>query len=270
MQKFIIARDVKISYYKTGIGNPVVLLHGFGEDATIWDGLHKELEGHYTTIRVDLPGTGGSEFSENDSSMDSMAAMVQQILEIEEIPNCVMLGHSMGGYVALAFAKNYPQSLSAIGLIHSTAFADSETMRETRKKSIAFIENYGAARYLQQTLPNLFAPKFVKEHRDVVDEQIRKSSYISKETLIAYIKAMMHRNESIDWLKEAGLPVLFIIGKEDYAVAFLTSMQQCHLPKISYIHILKDTGHMGMLENGILLNKMVLEFLEKINEQQFF
>jgi pimeloyl-ACP methyl ester carboxylesterase len=241
------------------------LLHGFGEDFTIWDNLAKQLT-NYTCIIPHLPGTGNSCNEPSLATIPSCSAIVQHILAQEKVTSCTILGHSMGGYIALHFATIYPTYLKALGLIHSTATADTEEKKLARTKSIAFIDANGTAPFLQQSTPNLFAPIFVHNSAAWLKQYITKINYLNQAILTSYLKTMMERQENLSFIQNTNLPILFVIGKEDAAVPLSISMQQCHLPKKSYISILKNVGHMSMYEQPEQLHKIVAEFLKDVNK----
>ncbi|MBO9561317.1 MAG: alpha/beta hydrolase [Niastella sp.] len=261
-EKFIDIDGRALFYRVIGTGAPVVLLHGFAEDGTVWQHQIEALEAKYRLIVPDLPGSGRSGMSE-DMSMEGLAAAVKQIVT-DEVPGdepFVMIGHSMGGYVTLAFAELYPDRLKGIGLFHSTAYADSEEKKATRQKGIEFILQHGAALFIQQTTPNLFSPSFKQENAAVVQEFIERYSNFSAESLVQYYKSMMDRPDRTAVLEKSTYPVLFIAGEYDTAVPPDHAMQQCHLPLLSYIHLLKHSAHMGMLEEQGLSNKFLADFL---------
>lgn len=263
-EKFIDIDSHPLFYRVTGAGKPVVLLHGFAEDGTIWEHQADALQGKYRLIIPDLPGSGRSAISQ-DMSMEGLAASVKQILE-DELPNeepVVMIGHSMGGYITLAFAEKYPEQLSGIGLFHSTAYADTEEKKVTRQKGIEFMLQHGADLFIRQTSPNLFAPSFKKDHPAVVQEIIERYSNFSTESLVQYYESMMIRPDRTNVLKASTWPVLLIAGEHDIAIPAEHIMQQSYLPSLSYIHLLRHSAHMGMLEEQGLSNRFLADFLAK-------
>lgn len=135
MQKKAAKGPLTVSYTSVGKGKPVVLIHGFGEDHRIWHKQLPSLQTNHNVLLPDLPGTGAS-VPFHDLSIESMADAVLLMLEEEQIDRCIMLGHSMGGYVTLAFAEKYPERLQAFGLIHSTAYADSEEKKKPAKNQL--------------------------------------------------------------------------------------------------------------------------------------
>lgn len=256
----------QIHYQYEGSGPAVVLLHGFGEDSTIWD-FQKVLANQFTLLIPDLPGSGNSEMIA-DMSLEGLAEVVYTILKHENVNKCVLIGHSMGGYVALAFAEKYEQMLSGLGLFHSSAFADTAEKIETRKKGITFITEQGAAEFLKTTSPNLYSPATKEKHPALITEQVEAMSGITKEALVAYYEAMIQRPDRTVVLRELTVPVLFVLGEWDTAVPLQTGLAQCHLPQIASIHLLSGSGHMGMVEEPELstgiLQKFVTETLSML------
>lgn len=249
-----------MNYRQTGNGAPVLLIHGFGEDSRIWEQQETFLSGFCRLIIPDLPGTGQSG-PEPGLSMESMAAGLLAILEREEIDTCTLLGHSMGGYISLAFAELYPDRINALGLLHSSAFADEDSKKQTRRKSIEFIKKQGSAAFLETSTPNLFAEQNRIPMADQIQALTDRHRYMQPEVLIAFTEAMIARPDRTHILKNAGFPVLFIVGKGDQAVPFSASMQQVYLPELSYIYILDKSGHMGMLEETPAFNLAIQEFI---------
>jgi pimeloyl-ACP methyl ester carboxylesterase len=174
-----------------------------------------------------------------------------------------LIGHSMGGYIALAFANKYVAYLSALGLFHSSAFADSEEKKETRKKGIEFIREHGAFEFLRTSTPNLFSPLSKDEKPELIDGFIRSLSNFSTASLVKYYVAMMQRPDRTELLKTIGLPVLLIMGEYDNAVPLQDGLKQAHMPEKSYIHILHQSGHMGMLEEPDNSNHILKQFLSE-------
>jgi len=260
MNKEIQIAGKKIFYRVTGKGNPVMLVHGFGEDGTVWKNQLEFLKDKFRIIIPDLPGSGKSELIEN-SSIEDMAEVLHQIIHEEDIDHCVMIGHSMGGYITLAFAEMYWNHLTAFGLFHSSAYADSKEKITTRQKGIEFINEHGAFAFLKTATPNLFSPLTKAENPGLIDKQINSLDNFSPAALVSYYEAMISRPDRTAILLQATVPVLFIIGKYDNAVPPEDSLQQCHLPEKSYIHMLNRSGHMGMLEEPQQSNQILEKFL---------
>jgi pimeloyl-ACP methyl ester carboxylesterase len=260
MESVLIIDGKEVFCRDSGSGKPVMLVHGFGEDGTIWENQVPALEKQFRVIIPDLPGSGRSALTD-DVSMEGMAEVLKQVLDELGITSCVMIGHSMGGYVALAFAEKYDEYLQALGLFHSTSFADNEEKINARQRGIEFIHENGAAKFIEQTTRNLFSDTFKAQHPDTVQEIIDRFTNFLPQSLVRYYEAMINRPDRTGLLRSWQKPALFIMGLHDKAVPMEQTLQQCHLPVLSYIHILKDSGHMGMLEESETSRGLLVDFL---------
>ncbi len=264
MQKSIRFRGESISYEVKGAGLPVMLVHGFTEDHRIWDLLLVGMEDKYYGILPDLPGSGRSVFNRDLTELKDFAEALYAITDAENISRMVLIGHSMGGYISLAFAEKYPDKLSGLGLFHSSSYADSPEKKESRDKNIQFIQKNGSALFVGQAIPGLFSDEFKSEHPEEIRRLVSLYANFEQESLVQYLHAMKQRPVTSEVLKSIDKPVLFIMGKEDKAVPLKDALEQCHLPQVSYIHILTHTAHMGMIENTSLCNSFIDQFLEQI------
>ena len=302
MNKQIEITGKKIFYRLYGEGKPVMLVHGFGETGDVWKSQVAFLKGSFQLIVPDLPGSGQSEMVD-DMSMEGMAEILKIIVEKETKPGphqtstdrggvantksqlleesvseedlpsevapsggfrrAAMIGHSMGGYITLAFAKKYPQYLTAFGLFHSSAYADSEEKKAFRKKSIEFILKNGAFEFLKTSTPNLFSPSSLDKKPELIEGFIRSLNNFSAPALVSYYEAMMKRPDHTTLLKTTTLPVLFVLGEYDNAVPLQDGLTLSYLPEKSYIHILHQSGHMGMLEEENKSNELLKKFLSE-------
>ncbi len=271
--KIFTYQSSQIFYRTIGNGKPVILIHGFAEDGEVWRNQIEFLKDHLYLIIPDLPGSGRSEMI-TDMSIESMAEVIKELITLEvpkfplqgfpdkgtnEVQGVTMIGHSMGGYITLAFAEKYPDLLSSIALVHSSAFADNEEKKANRLKSIEFVKKNGAYEFLKAVIFDLFTENWAANNQQIVDLQIEKSKSFADESIIAYYQAMIDRPDRSHVLKNFNKPILFIIGEHDKAVPFQQSMQQCYLPSISYIHILRNSAHTGMLEETDKLNQALLQ-----------
>ena len=221
-------------YTVSGNGIPVMLVHGFGEDGSIWEKQREALEQFCKLIIPDLPGSGKSERLE-EGSMEIFADVLQSIVDAENINSLVMIGHSMGGYITLAYAEKYGSKLTGFGLFHSSAYADDPEKVETRRKGIRFIRDNGASKFLEQAIPGLFSEKTRIERPEIVQEIISRYTNFEAESLVQYYESMIARPDRTKVLTDSNLPVLFILGKYDNAVPLNKGLEQTHLPDICYI-----------------------------------
>ena len=248
----IMIRDIelqgkKIHISDAGKGKAIVLLHGFLEDLSMWEYFSAKLSADYRVIAIDLPGFGESESLGKKHSMGNMAALVNEVLEYLSIDRCVMIGHSMGGYVSLAFAAQYPGRLSGFGLFHSHALADTPEAKENRDRAIAVV-NSDHGKYIFNFFPELFAEENVDHFRDEIVALQRKAAKTNPRSIIAALAGMRDRNSSLEVLINAKVPVLFILGKKDSRIPFQATLAQASLPPTSQILVLDNVGHMGYLE----------------------
>jgi pimeloyl-ACP methyl ester carboxylesterase len=244
---------------------PLVLIHGFAEDGRIWDGQVAALKEVCQLIIPDLPGSGRSSALSGETSMEELAESILALLAAENIRQAILVGHSMGGYIALAFAEKYPGRLSGFGLFHSTAYPDSEEKKAMRRKSNEFIRKHGAVPFIQQSTPNLFAEATRERHADLVSKIVDRYSGFDPASLIRYYDAMIARPDRTAVLKQAVQPVLFVIGGKDSTLPLETSLQQAQMPALSSIHILEEAGHMGMLEEPEQSNTILGDFVDLVN-----
>ncbi|HUS01040.1 MAG TPA: alpha/beta hydrolase [Chitinophagaceae bacterium] len=257
--KFIQYQNKKIYYKLYGNGKPVVLLHGIPVNCNVWNDLAVSLQNDFLIITPDIPGSGRSEMLEGESvSIEDYAEAIKAILDKENISQCTMIGHSMGGYITLAYAEKYSGSLNGLGLFHSTAYADDEEKKQIRRKAIEFIKANGAYSFLKTSTPNLFAGK---EHFKEMNEIIEEGKNFNADALIQYYKAMINRAGRTHVLKSFDKPVLFIIGEKDSVIPLQAALEQSHLPVMSDVNIL-DTGHMAMIEESSKSQLIVKSFLQ--------
>jgi pimeloyl-ACP methyl ester carboxylesterase len=276
------SQPITLFYRDTGTGIAVVLLHGFAEDGATWDNLAGPLSAHCRLIIPDLPGSGrssalpsprsaspsGSTPSAATPSIEDLAAAIASLLDNLGIDKCIMIGHSMGGYIALAFAEKYPDRLTALGLFHSTAYPDSEEKKAIRRKSIEFIRKNGADLFIRQSTPALFGQYTHQHHPQLIDAMIDRYIGFSPDTLIAWYQAMITRPDRTAVLRGFHGPVLFIIGEEDTIIPLQSSLEQSHLPSVSHIHLVKNAGHEGMHETPGPCNDILYDFINFVQQYE--
>ncbi|HQH19360.1 MAG TPA: alpha/beta hydrolase [Bacteroidales bacterium] len=241
----------RINYNVEGtLGNKtIVFLHGFTESLDIWDKFSTDLSIHHKVICIDLPGHGKSECIGEIHKMEEMAEVVKMVLDQESVTNCVIIGHSMGGYVSLAFAEKYSDMLKGLGLFHSSPFADTPEGKQDRARVIEVIKK-NHSNFLMNFIPDLFAPDNRKKYEDEINSLIKKAVLMTGESIIAAQRGMMERKDKSNVLTEVLYPVLFIAGKMDTRIPFEKVTQMIILPKDATSLLLHDVGHMGYIESS--------------------
>jgi pimeloyl-ACP methyl ester carboxylesterase len=261
----------QLAYKVYGKGKPVILLHGYGEDSQIWENQIAFLSVHCLLIIPDLPGSGKSFITPKgleqwlpNMRIESLAQSINELLIVENLTTCILLGHSMGGYISLAFAQLYPSKILGLGLIHSTAYADGDEKKIVRQKSIQFLKENGGYTFFKASMPNLFGKKFKATQAAVIEQLVEKTKAFETRILIAYTQAMMQRTNKTAVLKLALFPVLFVAGPEDIAAPLTDIQAQATVPIKSYLNVIEGVGHMGMLEAPQEMNHHLSRFIHLI------
>jgi pimeloyl-ACP methyl ester carboxylesterase len=251
-----------IAFSKFGSGPPVILLHGFPMHSGVWEKFARELARDYTVYTPDLPGFGKSPLPAGGFSIEGIASRMNDWIKENRIYSPAVIGHSMGGYVALNMVLQSPLSFSALGLFHSTATEDSAEKKESRTKVMQFVDDNGVLAFTSNFIPPLFADQnhpgipFVKEI----------TVQATADAVKGYTRAMRDREDTREVLKAFGGPILIIGGEVDKGIPSESLREQGELNPMISVHILPDTGHMGMVERPDETLQLVREFLRKIDQ----
>ena len=243
-----------VSYQITGAPSSLpalVLLHGFLEDSRMWDGLIKDFEKLGSVIRIDLPGHGQSGNFSEVHSMEDMADVVHEVSSVLGLKKPVVLGHSMGGYVALAYAELY-ENIGGLGLFFSTPYADSQARKMMRDKAEALVvQNRNA--FIRAAIPQLFSAELRSGLREVIAQQIDYSLEMSVEGVVAAIGGMKSRVDRTRLLidppkslqpKRIGV----FAGESDTVIPIASVREWIDAPGVGYKFI-SSHGHMGHLSD---------------------
>lgn len=243
----------------------LVLLHGFMENTTIWKYMEPFLSDKFTIIKIDLPGHGKSDIIAEVQSMELMADAVKEVCDHLQISNFHLLGHSMGGYISLAYAEKYPKDLKTMTLFFSTYFADDEEKKKTREKSLRIIKE-AFPNYAKAGIPNLFN----SNEFDVLESEIDFAKEVALSTnnmgALASTKGMIERTDKSKVMENFEGKILVIAGKHDNAVRTSATIE--NLPDSTNIKsYVLDCGHNGHLEKpsicGEIINTELLHNLPK-------
>ncbi|MCB0640910.1 MAG: alpha/beta hydrolase [Phaeodactylibacter sp.] len=237
----------QVVYEQTGEGPDLVLVHGFCEDRRMWADFQQPFTQQYRVLTFDLPGFGESSIA-GKLSIQNFAELLKALLDELKITSCVLLGHSMGGYIGVAFAELYPDMLSGLGFFHSHVYADTEEKKSALSKSVEFVERNGSVPYVGQVIPSLFAEAFAQANPDLIADLVTEAHAYPAAGVINALEAMRDRPDRSAVLKELDIPVLFILGKEDQAIPYEASITQTVLPQIAQVELMEHVGHMGMFE----------------------
>lgn len=249
-----------LSYRKEGSGDTVVLIHGFPDDSELWREVMPMLSKQFAVIVPDLPCSGGSTYKGEQLTIDLLADSIKAILDHEGINKAVFVGHSMGGYVALAIADKFRNLVSGLSLVHSTPVADDEEKKIIRKKAIDIIEKGGKSAFIRQMIPNLFSDVTTNKRKELVEYQIHKGEMLSEQCLTAFYNAMIIRPDRVNVLKNGTFPVMWVLGKDDLITPLTAVMQHCIHANVNFVYTYTDCGHMSMLEYPTNLANDVEDF----------
>ena len=247
-------KNINIHYTEIGKGKAIVLLHGFLENSSMWNEISAELSKKYRVICIDLLGHGETENLGYIHTMEMQAELVKAVLNHLNLRKYILIGHSMGGYVALAFAKLFPKNVKGISLMNSTALPDTQEKKINRDRAI-FAVKKNHKTFIRIAIPLLFSEKnrttFVSEITQVTNEALK----ISPQGIIAALEGMKIRENLTTIYTNTNFPIQLIIGKQDPALAYETLISQVENTSVDIIEF--PDGHMSHFENT---NTLILAF----------
>ncbi|MEQ9299902.1 MAG: alpha/beta hydrolase [Cyclobacteriaceae bacterium] len=245
---------------ESGKGQPIILLHGFCENHHIWDSLASQLATQFRVLGVDLPGFGDSPLlPEKYTSLDDVADALAEELTYRKVGPAFVVGHSLGGYVALALAELYPELLQGIALVNSTTFGDSQDKKRTRDKVITFIAKHGVVPFINQFVEGIF---YQKENFHEPYETVKAMGLsCSEEILIRYTAMMRDRIDRTFLLQQSTIPAMVIAGAEDSIVLVGQSQEMIDCLPEAHGTMLHSCGHMAMYEQPEKLYGHLVDFI---------
>jgi len=232
---------VSLYYEERGSGTPVVLLHGFPLDHTIWNPVVPLLEIHARLILPDLRGHGKSPLGQANSIRE-MAEDVAVLLDMLDIPRAILVGHSMGGYVALAFARAHPHRLAGLGLVASQAESDTPEKQRGRYNTAADVRKHGLRKLAEGISQKLSAQPGLMETIRQIILQANPAGVVSA------LIAMAERPDATDWLGEIRVPAVVIAGEADALMPPDRAVTLEQLLPHSWRVSLPGVGHLPMME----------------------
>lgn len=259
--EYLIYLNHKIAYTDEGKGKVIVLLHGFLESKEIWEHFIQKLSKHHRVIAIDLPGHGKTDKFYKKHSMEMMARVVKSILDKLEIKKCIVAGHSMGGYVTLAFAELFPKSLKGFALINSTSYEDSIEKKADRLRAIELIKK-DRLNYISDLINKLFAHENLKKFHDEIEKCKAIARHTLKDGAIAALHGMRERKDRTSALMDANCPVFFVYGIKDIVIPFEKNVPLSLLPHKHKVSITEASGHMTFIEDADTTYKRFREFIK--------
>lgn len=264
MGKLFTYNSGQIHFTDQGKGVIIMLIHGYLETSEIWSNFAKRLSENFRIITVDLPGHGKSENADKVLTMDHMASILAKLLEYLNIKKVFLTGHSLGGYVTLAFADIYPDMLSGYCLLHSHPFADDSGKIEKRKTEAGVVEKGKKDWFIPGSITKLYATSNLHKFSEPVKRSIEIALKVPDETIVAVLKGMIARPSRVSTMESGKVPYLWILGAMDNLINCEEIQSRVRIPKNAEVIVLKNTGHMGFIEEEDLSVKIITEFFKKL------
>ena len=255
--KTLLYKNTKISYTDSGEGTAIVLLHGFLENKKMWQDYVALFSENYRVITIDLLGHGESDCLGYVHSMEDNANVVHEVLEHLHIQRATIVGHSMGGYVGLAFAELYPNEINKLVLLNSTSKEDSAEKKLNRTRAIKAVkQNY--VNFVSLAIANLFSEnnrtRLAKEIEQVKTEALKTPL----QGIVASLEGMKIRKDRESLLKQNLFPTLLVLGKKDPVLNYDESISQIENTTAELVSF--EDGHMSQIENKEELKTILLHF----------
>ncbi|MCK8142350.1 alpha/beta hydrolase [Flavobacterium sp. I-SCBP12n] len=254
-------KNTQISYSDVGKGTAIVLLHGFLENKTMWDFYVPEFAKKNRVITIDLLGHGESECLGYVHSMEDHADAVYAVLSELRIRKAFFVGHSMGGYVALAFAELYPEYIKGIVLLNSTAKADNEERKINRDRAVKAVKQ-SFVNFISLSIANLFSENNRERLALEIDKVKKEALKTPLQGIVASLEGMKIRTDREHVLHLSTFPILMVLGEKDPVLPYHETSKQIEQTKVELITY--ADGHMSYIENQENLLKVLIAFFKKI------
>ena len=259
--KQILFKNTNISYSDSGKGTAIVLLHGFLENKGMWDFYIPEFAKKNRVITIDLLGHGETECLSYVQTMEDNADAVHAVLSELRIRKAIFVGHSMGGYVALAFAELYPDTIKGLVLLNSTASADSEERKTNRDRAIKVVK-HSFMNFISLSIANLFSESNRERLASAIENVKKEALKTPLQGIVASLEGMKIRQDREVLLHLTPYPKLMILGEKDPVLNYEETKQQIENTAVKLVTF--PDGHMTHIENQDQLLIVLLAFFKSI------
>jgi pimeloyl-ACP methyl ester carboxylesterase len=259
MQKSLTFKNATISFSDQGTGTAVVLIHGFLENTTMWKNVVPEISKRNRVVTIDLLGHGKTDCLGSIHTMELFAETITALLKELRIRKCILVGHSLGGYIALAFAEKHPQKVKGLCLMNATSNEDTSERKALRLRANKMIAN-NFRNVVRMSFANLFGPKSKTIFKEEIELAISEALQTSMQGYIAAQEGMRIRVNRNHVLTENSFKKLLIIGKKDPLLDFETSLDEAK--KTNSAIVVFPNGHMPHIENKLVLNDALKAFIK--------
>jgi len=239
----------------------LVLLHGYLETLYVWEDFTAKLPEGIRLISIDLPGHGLTGTDKSENSLEFSAAVLKAVMEKCGVESAYIMGHSMGGYIAIEAVKRYPKLFKGLVLMHSTPFADTEEKKSDRDREISLIMQAKLPAIARMGIPLMFAKANQRKFDEKILELVELTETHDPEGIVASIEGLKSRPDNLSFLKECETPLLMFFGADDYHIsAEKAKMLQEELPSAKSV-FLANSGHNGFLEEPETVREELLRFM---------
>ncbi|MFV5686647.1 alpha/beta fold hydrolase [Flavobacterium sp. GB2R13] len=259
--KQILFKNTNISYSDTGKGNAIILLHGFLENKEMWGFYIPEFAKKNRVITIDLLGHGETECLSYVQTMEDNADAVHAVLSELRIRKAIFVGHSMGGYVALAFAELYPDTVKGLVLLNSTTRADSEERKINRDRAIKAVKQ-SFLNFVSLSIANLFSESNRERLSSEIERVKKEALKTPLQGIVASLEGMKTRKDREVLLHLTPYPKLLILGEKDPVLNYEETKEQLENTTVQFVNF--PDGHMSHIENQEELLIVLLAFFKSI------
>jgi pimeloyl-ACP methyl ester carboxylesterase len=262
----------QMNYEDVGAGPPVLLVHGYPLDRTLWTHQIEAFKGDYRLIVPDLRGHGQSEAPSGPYRMDQMADDLRALLRKLDVEGIVLAGLSMGGYVAFAFWRNYPHLVRGLVLADTRAAADTVEGRDNRYATVERVQAEGTGAVVEGMLPKLLSPTTLEGKPNVVLHARRMMAGTPATGVVGALQGMAERPDSTVTLATISVPTLIVVGEDDVitppaeAAAMQNAIQAASPTASVTLARIPDAGHLAPLENPAAFNQALRQFLDSVTD----
>jgi pimeloyl-ACP methyl ester carboxylesterase len=254
----------RIHFSDSGKGVPIVLLHGYLESSEVWNGFSERLSSDFRVISIDLPGHGLSDVYGEVHGMEFMATGIKELIDYLDIKKVFLIGHSLGGYVALAFLELFPGQLTGYCLFHSQPFSDPPAVIDKRKREIEIVKMGKKNLMYPDNVIRMFAPSNLEKFAGALQRSKDIAALLPGDGIIALLNGMMIRPSRLSFMEEGKVPFLWILGSMDSYIPCELIQTKVKLPSNGRAVVLTNSGHMGFVEEEKRSLVIIKEFVNSI------
>ena len=255
----------RIHFSDSGNGTPIVLLHGYLESSEVWNGFAEKLSSDFRVISVDLPGHGLSDVYGEVHGMEFMATGIKELIDYLDIKKVFLTGHSLGGYITMAFLELFPDQLTGYCLFHSQPFSDPPAVVDKRKREIEIVKMGKKNLMYPDNVIRMFATSNLEKFASALQQSKDIASRLPGEGIIAVLNGMIVRPSRLSFMEEGKVPFLWILGSMDSYIPCEVIQSKVKLPFNARVVVLTNSGHMGFIEEEERSLEIIKDFVNSIS-----